>query len=188
MLQAAGVQCRILWLEGHVTTEYFDQENRKWIFADSHQNIVPTDSSGQPQSASGLIQHVESDSAVVFTPLTTDSPAQKQDYDQNDLVKKTWLRNVLLNGECRVLTGDTLQASSRWSQLLRFHRGPSFLLLQTNFDTSTGERYPSFSFRRNCCTALLFYAVFLLTQIQYRRSKPAVSEQSTADPGTQSGR
>lgn len=53
--------------------------------------------------------------------------------DRNDSV---WFRNILLNGECYSLSGETLASRGRWSQLLRFCSCPQVVSLETPFDTS----------------------------------------------------
>lgn len=172
VLQASGIQCRVVWLEGHVVTEYFDSEESRWLFADCHMNIVAQTADGELLGVSELIQEIEHDQLVQFERLVPESPAQAQDYSVDDASKCQWLRNVLLNGECRVLSGQTLQASGRWAQLLKFGSRPTILVLQTDYDSGAAEHYPGLSVRRTVFAASLILFAYCVIRILQRDSHP----------------
>lgn len=133
-LQALGVDSRVLWLEGHVAIEYFDREFGKWVFLDPHLNRMAFGTDNRPLSTAQLITAVENDVPPHWQPVC--GPCANSWQDDQPEVTGTWFRNILLNGECHVLSGETLAAHGRWDQLRRFQSRPTVIALASPYDSS----------------------------------------------------
>lgn len=161
ILQASGVDSRVLWLEGHVTAEYFDRDLDQWVFVDASMNTMFKDEAGKPLSASQLIYAMERDHTIVASPICKEN-GQSHSLT-HDSVDHQWYRNVLLNGECYALSGSTLRDPSRWSHLMHFHVLPQMLVLATQYDSSHAKYIEPFKLRKCIliCSAFLggFYAL-----------------------------
>jgi hypothetical protein len=165
-LQACGLRSRVLWLEGHVVTECFDEIARKWVFLDAHLNVVPRDADGLALSAAELIWNLERDRPVSFAPIVSvGSQPNSSQYDVNRRSMRLWYRNVLLNGECRALAGSTLQYPSRWTHLFRFGRTPQMLVLETEFDTSHAQYFEPFQPHKCAAITAVLLGAFYLASI-----------------------
>jgi len=156
ILQLFQRQARVLWLEGHVATEYFDRDLSKWVFVDAHMNVLFVDSSQTPMSVAEVIYAAERGLPLRAMPIRSESK-QAHSLGFRD-IDWLWYRNILLNGECYVLSGSTLRDPSRWTHLARFHRRPQVLVLSTRYDTSPGKYLHSFKLRK----ALLFFLAIVL--------------------------
>ncbi len=154
ILQACGFQSRVIWLQGHVATEYFDPDRETWVYADCQLNVTPF--VDERISTSELIERIEQDLPVRFVPLDRELVLPEQDYSTENTSQVRWLRNTLLNGECSAKSGDTLCATSRWQQLWRFRSRPTLLVLQTRFDQRADYFYPKITLHKVViCSALL---------------------------------
>jgi hypothetical protein len=152
-LQAVGLQARIVWLEGHVVLEYFDSQLDHWVFLDAQNDLRVCSSSGQPLSVSQLICAMEHDESLEWIPISR-KPHDIQ-AGPGDQLDDLHCRNVLRNGECYVVSGETLAAQGRWSQLFRFGSRPQVVVLATPFDTSNSWFYSPLRFQH----VLVFHAV-----------------------------
>jgi len=158
VLQACGIQSRVLWMEGHVTAEYFHEELKTWVFVDAHLNIQFQDADGKPLSVAELIRRFQRDDAVSFVPICSeDLDTQSVSHADAD---RRWYRNILLNGECYALSGSTLQYPSRWGHLLRFRSSPQMLVLSTPFDTSHAKYIEPFGPHKAALISAAFVAGF----------------------------
>jgi hypothetical protein len=165
-LQACGLKSRVLWLEGHVVTECFDESARKWVFLDAHLNVIPRDADGRSLSAAGLIWKLERDQPVTFAPIVSiGGQRNSSQYDVNRRSMRLWYRNVLLNGECRALSGSTLQYPSRWTHLIRFGRAPQMLVLETEFDSSRMQYIEPLQPHKCAVITAVFLGAFYLFSI-----------------------
>lgn len=133
-LQALGVDSRVLWLEGHVAVEYYDREFGQWVFLDPHLNRMAFGADNRPLSTAQLITAVENDVSSHWQPVS--GPCAHSWQDDLPEVTGTWFRNILLNGECHVMTGETLAAHGRWDQLMRFQSRPTVIALASPYDSS----------------------------------------------------
>ncbi|TVS10460.1 MAG: hypothetical protein EA424_25340 [Planctomycetaceae bacterium] len=156
ILQLFQRQARVLWLEGHVATEYLDRDLNKWVFVDAHMNLLFVDSSQTPMSAAEVIYATERGLPLHVRPICAESD-QAHSFGIRD-IDRLWYRNILLNGECYALSGTTLREPSRWTHLIRFHRRPQILTLSTSYDTSTGKYLEPFELRKS----LLFFLAIVL--------------------------
>lgn len=179
VLQACGLGARIVWLEGHVANEYFDPQIGRWVYVDCHQNLIAGDADGRLLAISEIIQRIEDDLPVDFRALSAGTEIQPQDYEAADAGHTRWLRNVLLNGECYALTGDTLQSTSRWTQLLQNRTRPTMLVLQSAYDSSVASRYQTLSLRKTALSAAVLFVVWVLL-----RRGAAGRDQATAELDT----
>jgi len=144
-LQAEGLQSRIVWMEGHVVVEYFDSSLKKWVFLDPHLNLKAISPDGLPLSIAQLTFFVERELPVAWEPICSESTERQS--TTADPFDSVWYRNILLNGECYILSGETLASSGRWDQLLRYGSRPQVLSLDTPFDTSNSQFRTSFRIR-----------------------------------------
>lgn len=133
-LQTAELLSRIVWMEGHVVVEYFDSSHNKWVFLDPHMNLKANSPDGGPLSIAQLVFAVERELPIDWMPICNEPPALEN--SAADRLDSVWFRNILLNGECYSLSGETLAASGRWSQLLKYCSCPQIVTLVTPFDTS----------------------------------------------------
>jgi hypothetical protein len=176
-LQATGFQSRVVWLEGHVANEYYDETARQWVYVDAHQNVVCHDAAGRPLSIAGLIQRMERDEPVRFEPVTTARSGSKPNgtslsFASDDPRQRLWYRNILLNGECSALSGSTLRSPSRWTHLLRHQSRPQMLVLRTAFDTSPARHIEPFRLQKAALVAgMLIVLVYLGGAIAFRRRR-----------------
>jgi hypothetical protein len=172
-LQTAGFQSRIVWLEGHVANEYFDEPARQWVYVDAHQNVACHDAAGRPLSAAGLIQRMERDEPVRFEPAARSKPGERSlTFAAGALRQRLWYRNVLLNGECSALSGSTLQSPSRWTHLLRHQSRPQILVLRTAFDTSPAKYIEPFRPQKAAVVAgMLIVLVYVGGALIFRRRR-----------------
>lgn len=155
-LQAAGLQSRIVWLEGHVVLEYFDSQQDQWVFLDAQNDLRVRSASGQALSVSQLICAMEHDAQLEWIPICNKpNEPQPGPRDQRDDLH---CRNVLRNGECYAVSGETLAAQGRWSQLLKYGSRPQVVVLATPFDTSNSWFYSPLRFQH----ILVFHTVITL--------------------------
>lgn len=168
VLQACELQSRVLWLEGHVTAEYFDRDLHHWVFIDPHMNVLFRDASGNPVSAARLIYATERNHTIVPLPICA------EDGNSHSLthgeVDHLWYRNVLLNGECYALSGSTLRDPSRWSHIVRFRELPQMLVLATQYDSSHAKYIESFSPRKCALIGVVFFTGFYVLVRLLRRT------------------
>jgi hypothetical protein len=155
-LQAIGLQSRIVWLEGHVVLEYFDSQLDQWVFLDAQNDLRVASAGGQPLSVSQLIGAMEHDEPLAWIPICL-YPNELQP-GHRDQLDDLHCRNVLRNGECYVVSGETLSAQGRWNQLLRYGSRPQVVVLATPFDTSNSWFYSPLRFQH----ILVFHAVIML--------------------------
>jgi hypothetical protein len=160
MLQAFGLQSRVLWLEGHVAAEYFDRERRQWIFVDPHMNLSFQDAKGDALSAADLIYAIEREEPFDRRPLCAENEADHSLSHAN--IDDLWYRNILLNGKCYALSGTTLRASSRWSHLARFGERPAMLVLATQYNASPAKDIEPFRTHKCLLIVVAFVAGFYL--------------------------
>jgi hypothetical protein len=173
-LQAEGLQSRIVWMEGHIVVEYFDSSLEKWVFLDPHLNLRGNSSDGVPLSIAQLTFFVERELPVAWEPICPEFIAgQSAAADHFDNV---WYRNILLNGECYVLSGETLASSGRWDQLLHYGSRPQVLSLDTPFDTSDSQFRTSFRIRSVLLLQTVVAASFYLGHL--------IATAGTSRPGT----
>lgn len=161
MLQACGIHSRIVWLEGHVATEYFHPQSAKWVYTDSHLNLQVSDDEGRPLSLSQLVRLQERGEVANYLPLLPNE-AMFASLGEGGIAEHAfWLRNVLLNGEFYILTGQTLSSRSRWSQLAVYQSLPTLVILQTDFERPVAGRFQRLSGRQILTCGLLFFLIYL---------------------------
>ena len=158
ILQVLGLQSRVLWQEGHVTAEYFDRDDHQWVFVDPHMNVYFTDSEGHPLSMAELVYAVERDQVVYPLPIVSKDNLSPS--EASPAFDDLWYRNIILNGECYALSGTTLQASSRWSHLLKFRERPSMLVLATEYNAAPARLIEPFRLHKCLLIVSAFVAGF----------------------------
>lgn len=161
VLQACGYQSRVLWLEGHVVTEYFDEPLRKWVLLDAHLNIMVRSPRGELLSVAETVRAMEQDAPTEFMPIVNDEDQRHATrYDPAQSHLRLWYRNVLLNGDCYTLSGSTLQYPSRWTHLLKFRAAPQVLVLATAYNSTHTKYVEAFSVHKLLIIAASFVAAF----------------------------
>lgn len=158
VLQALGVQSRVLWMESHVTCEYFDRDRQAWVFVDPHMNVHFTDSEGELLSTADLVYAVERNQFVLPLPISRKDKLGPP--HTSETLDDLWYRNILLNGRCYALSGTTLHASSRWSHLAKFRERPSMLVLATEYNSAPTQFLERFNPRKCLFIVLAFVAGF----------------------------
>lgn len=171
VLQCLETAARVIWLEGHVVTEYFDPLLEKWVFIDPSLNVCGYDADGTPLSVTEIIAAAETSSPVQFVAITPDPEtvaAHSHQFDPLNADQVGWYRNILLNGECSTCSGSTLQTPSRWAHLLRSGSVPSRLILASRFDTSHAGRSEPLSAMKVGVIMSLLLVAFLVVQYRVR--------------------
>ncbi len=170
LLQLYGLDARILWLEGHVATEYFDRQEQSWKFIDPHLGVVLTDDSGRRLSGAEAIHRLAADQLVEIAVI---SEAGSHARNFRDVAREhpTVYRNILMNGELSACAGSVLVESGRWTHLVRQWKPPQVLVLTTGFDTSPGRYIQPLSLRTVATTfvtlAAAFYGLWLLLSVPH---------------------
>ncbi|HUG90363.1 MAG TPA: transglutaminase-like domain-containing protein [Planctomycetaceae bacterium] len=183
LAQLAGLQARVLWMEGHVTAEYLDRQTGGWVYVDPHVGVYLADDDRRPLSAARAIRRMERGEFVEIAEL---SDAGRQAVTWHELQGRNPLfyRNILLNGELTVYPGSVLVESGRWAHLLRFWKRPQVLKLTSEYDTSSASYVQTFSARSTALTAIflgLAWAVLTLPRRKTAASRaPSVPQTPAA--------
>lgn len=162
LMQLKGLQSRMLWMEGHVTAEYFDRDQLGWVYIDPHLGVYFADELGRRLSAAQATRRLERDEPLEIA-ILTEAGQKALTYREFQRDYPTFYRNVLLNGELVAFSGAVLTENGRWGVLLRYGEPSLALVRVSQFDSSPGRYVAPLSWRAVGVTFVLLATALAAT-------------------------